>query len=94
MTENNAQSAAVLEALSAAFGADVLPGGASPKYLQDWSGCPGGEPLAILRPRSTDELSRMLAICHAHAGASFAAIARSTPLSRRAHAQYKAGRSY
>ncbi len=35
-----------------------------------------------------------LAICHAHAGASFAAIARTTTLSRRAHAQYRKGRSY
>jgi crossover junction endodeoxyribonuclease RuvC len=35
-----------------------------------------------------------LAITHAHAGASFAAIERSTPLARRAHAQYKRGRSY
>ncbi len=35
-----------------------------------------------------------LAICHAHAGASFAAIARSTTLARKSHAQYKRGRSY
>jgi crossover junction endodeoxyribonuclease RuvC len=35
-----------------------------------------------------------LAICHAHAGASFAAIGRSTTLARRAHAQYRKGRSY
>lgn len=35
-----------------------------------------------------------LAICHAHAGASFAAIARTTTLQRRAHAQYRKGRSY
>jgi crossover junction endodeoxyribonuclease RuvC len=36
-----------------------------------------------------------LAICHAHAGASFAAIARSgSTLTRRAHAQYRKGRSY
>ena len=35
-----------------------------------------------------------LAICHAHAGASFAALARSGTLSRKAHAQYKKGRSY
>ena len=35
-----------------------------------------------------------LAICHAHAGASFAAISRSTTLSRRAHAQYRKGRTY
>ena len=35
-----------------------------------------------------------LAICHAHAGASFAVIARGATLAPRAHAQYKRGRSY
>jgi crossover junction endodeoxyribonuclease RuvC len=35
-----------------------------------------------------------LAIAHAHAGASFAALAQATPLQRRAHAQYKRGRTY
>jgi crossover junction endodeoxyribonuclease RuvC len=35
-----------------------------------------------------------LAITHAHAGAAFGAIARSTTLARRAHAQYRKGRSY
>lgn len=35
-----------------------------------------------------------LAICHAHAGASFAAIGRATTLARKAHAQYRKGRSY
>ena len=35
-----------------------------------------------------------LAICHAHAARSFAAIARGTSLARRAHAQYKGGRTY
>ncbi|HJV63100.1 MAG TPA: crossover junction endodeoxyribonuclease RuvC [Albitalea sp.] len=35
-----------------------------------------------------------LAICHAHAGASFAAMARTTTLQRKAHAQYKRGRTY
>jgi crossover junction endodeoxyribonuclease RuvC len=35
-----------------------------------------------------------LAIAHAHAGSSFAAIARSTSLQRRQHAQYRKGRSY
>ena len=35
-----------------------------------------------------------LAICHAHAGASLAALARSTALAPRAHAQYRRGRSY
>jgi crossover junction endodeoxyribonuclease RuvC len=35
-----------------------------------------------------------LAICHAHAGASFAALARRTTLTRRTHGHYKAGRTY
>lgn len=35
-----------------------------------------------------------LAITHAHAGASLAAMARSTALAPRAHAQYRKGRSY
>ncbi len=35
-----------------------------------------------------------LAISHAHAGAHFAAMAKSTPLQRRQHAQYGKGRTY
>src|SRR5258706_10180845 len=35
-----------------------------------------------------------LAICHAHAGASFAALARQGTLARRSHAQFRKGRSY
>jgi crossover junction endodeoxyribonuclease RuvC len=35
-----------------------------------------------------------LAICHAHAGPSFAAIGRATTLARRTHAHYGKGRSY
>ena len=35
-----------------------------------------------------------LAVCHAHAGVSFAAIERSTTRARRAHALYRGGRSY
>ena len=35
-----------------------------------------------------------LAITHAHAGTSMAALARATPLARKAHAQYKRGRTY
>ena len=58
---------AVLADLRARFGADdVLAGDASPRHLKDWSTATGGTPLAILRPRNTDELSSMLAICHAH----------------------------
>jgi len=35
-----------------------------------------------------------LAICHAHAGASFAAMARGTTLARKSHGQYRRGRAY
>lgn len=35
-----------------------------------------------------------LAIAHAHAGASFAAMAQATTLQRRQHAQYRKGRTY
>ena len=35
-----------------------------------------------------------LAICHAHAAGSFAAIAKSATLARRSHAQFRRGRSY
>jgi crossover junction endodeoxyribonuclease RuvC len=35
-----------------------------------------------------------VAIAHAHAGASFAAMAQATPLARRSHAQYRKGRIY
>ncbi|MDR0260668.1 MAG: FAD-binding oxidoreductase, partial [Comamonas sp.] len=43
-------------------GADAIP----PKYWTDWSGTPPVPPLALLRPRSTDEVSAVLRICHAH----------------------------
>jgi crossover junction endodeoxyribonuclease RuvC len=35
-----------------------------------------------------------LAICHAHAGHSMAAMAKATGLTRRTHAQLKGGRVY
>jgi crossover junction endodeoxyribonuclease RuvC len=35
-----------------------------------------------------------LAICHAHAGASFAAMGKAATLERRTHAQFKGGRTY
>jgi len=35
-----------------------------------------------------------LAVCHAHAAGSFAAIAKAGTLARKAHAQYRRGRSY
>ncbi len=43
-------------------------------------------------PDAADALG--LAITHAHAGRSFAALAQATTLDPRAHAQYKRGRSY
>ncbi|MBK1715221.1 crossover junction endodeoxyribonuclease RuvC [Rubrivivax gelatinosus] len=35
-----------------------------------------------------------IAIAHAHAGSTLAALAQATPLARRAHAQYRRGRAY
>ena len=35
-----------------------------------------------------------LAITHAHAGASFAALSAASPLQRRQHAQYRKGRTF
>ncbi|WP_313335297.1 FAD-binding oxidoreductase [Comamonas sp.] len=43
-------------------GADAI----APKYWTDWSGTPPVPPLALLRPRSTEEVSALLRICHAH----------------------------
>ncbi|MEO7245799.1 MAG: crossover junction endodeoxyribonuclease RuvC [Rubrivivax sp.] len=43
-------------------------------------------------PDAADALG--LAIAHAHAGASLAALAAASPLARRAHAQYRKGRAY
>ena len=54
------------------------------RRLLDLPGLPGKD--------AADALG--LAICHAHAGASFAAIARSTVLARKTHAQYRKGRTY
>src|SRR5262249_1647774 len=48
--------------------------------------------LALPREPGKDALG--LAITHAHAAGAFAAIARASPLARRAHAQYKRGRTY
>jgi crossover junction endodeoxyribonuclease RuvC len=54
------------------------------KRLLDLPGLPGKD--------AADALG--LAICHAHAAASFAALAKGTTLARRAHAQYRRGRAY
>ena len=52
--------------------------------LLDLPGLPG--------PDAADALG--LAICHAHAAGSFAAIARSTALAPNSHGQYRRGRSH
>ncbi|WP_347556456.1 FAD-binding oxidoreductase [Robbsia sp. KACC 23696] len=50
------------------FGADNVSAGAAlgTRRFRDWSDTRGVEPLALLRPRDVDTVSRMLAFCHAH----------------------------
>ena len=51
--------------------------------------------LALPREPGKDAADALgMAITHAHAASSFAAIARAAPLARKAHAQYKRGRTY
>ncbi len=66
MSQHDRQDAVLVELRAALGPHEVLAGDASPRHLADWSTAVGGIPLAILRPRSTDELSCALAICHAH----------------------------
>ncbi|SAK77557.1 FAD linked oxidase domain-containing protein [Caballeronia fortuita] len=55
-------------ALREALGAQVvaLPDEFGDRRVADWSGLPGAAPLAIVRPRSSDEVAQALAICSAH----------------------------
>lgn len=56
----------VLQALLDALGEDVVQFGeqiANRRYA-DWSGVPAVQPLALLRPRTTQQVSQALAICH------------------------------
>ncbi|BAO91200.1 MULTISPECIES: FAD-binding oxidoreductase [Caballeronia] len=59
-----AASEAVM-ALREALGAQVvaLPDEFGDRRVADWSGMPGATPLAIVRPRTTEEVARALAIC-------------------------------
>jgi FAD/FMN-containing dehydrogenase len=59
--------AGVVEELLEALGADiVLVGDAVPeRNRDDWSGLPPTDPLAVLRPRSTDQVAAALRVCHA-----------------------------
>jgi FAD/FMN-containing dehydrogenase len=36
------------------------------RRVRDWSGTPGAEPVAVLRPRTTQDVARAIAFCHAH----------------------------
>ena len=62
------QAPLLLHALCEAFGAaEVLTDQAiDERYKTDWSKATRAEPLAVLRPRDTADLSRALAICHQH----------------------------
>jgi hypothetical protein len=59
-------SANAIDALVQALGDDLVatgPGIPDRRY-GDWSGVPYSVPLALLRPRNTEQLARMLQICH------------------------------
>ncbi|MCB1957489.1 MAG: FAD-binding oxidoreductase, partial [Rhodocyclaceae bacterium] len=55
----------VLEQLRASLGDSEVIDGAEveARYLRDWSSAPGRRPLALVRPRSTAEVSSILSIC-------------------------------
>jgi FAD/FMN-containing dehydrogenase len=57
----------VVDQLLAALGADIVTraSDAQGRRFADWSGVPSGRVLALVRPRSTEDLSLAMAICHA-----------------------------
>lgn len=57
----------VVTALEQALGAEVVAHGETipARNHQDWSGLPGHRPLALVRPRRTEEVATALRICHA-----------------------------
>lgn len=61
-------SAAVVTALRQELGETEVPTGSqiSAKYLRDWSDERGGVPIALVQPRTTQEVARLLRICHDH----------------------------
>ena len=58
----------VVQALIACLGDDVVEYGEqiADRRHADWSGLPAAVPLALLRPRTTQQVSQALAICHQH----------------------------
>ena len=56
----------ILDALSDVLGSPEIIDGQSvePRFLQDEGGGVSGKPLGLVRPRSTEEMSRALSLCH------------------------------
>ncbi len=63
-----ADTSAAVAALRAALGSDVilLPQEFAGRKNADWSRMPCAEPVALARPRSTEQVARIMAICHSH----------------------------
>jgi len=61
-------SSTVIGTLIQTLGADaVLHGAAIPTHCtSDWSGTVGSTPLALARPRDTEQVSALLRVCHQH----------------------------
>lgn len=57
---------AFLQALTAIVGPDhvITDPSQSQSYFTDWSGEQGNAPLAVVRPKTTEDVSRILALCH------------------------------
>lgn len=63
---NAIPSNAAVQALLDALGADIVAiGDALPaRRYADWSGAPGATPLALIRPRTTEQVAQALRICN------------------------------
>ncbi|SMG49049.1 FAD-binding oxidoreductase [Paraburkholderia susongensis] len=59
----------VIDQLLAELGTGIvqLPSEFGTRQLHDWSGVPGETPVALIRPRTTEDVATALRICHAHA---------------------------
>jgi len=57
-----------LAALSESIGADLVQRGdaIAPRHRTDWSGSPPVQPLALVRPRSTRDVSAVMRLCSLH----------------------------
>ncbi|MGQ7933786.1 FAD-binding oxidoreductase [Paraburkholderia sp. D1E] len=66
--EDAASPVDVISELIAQLGADVvtLPDAFGSRSFADWSGVPSALPRALIRPRSTAEVARAMAICQRH----------------------------